>query len=1146
MQADIGTSIVESAFGGYNSSVFAYGQTGAGKSYTMTGSKDDPGLIPRLADALFARVAAAPAETKYMVEVSYMEIYNERLSDLLMPDGDKNALKIRESASGVYVQGLTKQAVKDYKSMLRAFDDGSKSRAVAATKMNAVSSRSHAILTIYFSQAAASADEGKGKGKTAAGKAKGKSKGKGKDGKGKARRRSVLETAGVRGKGGAKPKNVKVSRIHLVDLAGSERQESTGATGDRLKEACAINKSLSVLGNVISALAKGSDFVPYRDSVLTKFLHDSLGGNSRTFMLAAISPASANYDETLSTLRYADRAKHIINKAVVNEDPDERLIRELKEEVARLRSELTSSGGARPSTPGGTFDPEAAAEAEWQKKVLKDEVLMRERMLQDLELTWEEKLEAATRAAAQREKQLEFLGLSSNDSPDSHQFINLNEDPIMTEKLIFPLHPGTMRIGRKVHMAESMSPKGDGTFISTAPDIALMGMSIARHHCDVIVEDETVTLRPVDGCKTYVNGVQILGDTILSLGNRIVFGQHHIFRYHHPRLAAAERKRALAAGGTAEMKEVVDWESASLELAEALGTMTALRDEADRKLEAKKREAEETKARLEAEKAKVQAELEARLKELQQKTAELEAARKQANTDLANLSDVDDDSAVRQRLAAIERELSEQQDEFARVKAEWEREVEEKTNKLDKALARNKQKTWQFAAKLIQRDARLKLMEARYMKILGQIDEANEVSRAMGKELFFRCANRTYYGPTGKRMDLSALVTHERLNGTYEIAEAGLPDHMDRISEVYDDWTEEPGKAVTGDDPFDVTAEADLLGTAVVKINIPNSANPEVPIQQSVPIRPSLPGESGGEMLVEYQSEGCLGDLLDKDVELALCIRSVKGIPKARKVWIQFRFLEDEWTKSAAANNSTAATKCKVRWSGTFHCRPLTVELLHFLKNTGIAVEVWGVRAEPKRAHESGSITAGDNGEAASEAMEKMKKEHRAQLVKFMGRVEDLRRKFGEKMEDRQAYIGALESEVTSLREKLKIMNVTVPEGAKMAEYRKTRERAALKLWSTSSSTITDFGSQGDLLQSVSDARDAADAPTTERRFPSGKRPDSAVSRPSTAGSRAKTPQTVKVVKVARRDRSSSSGVNVMTSARPDPVTRPATPGVPQ
>ncbi|CAD6243285.1 GSCOCG00013021001-RA-CDS [Cotesia congregata] len=307
---DIGEEMLLHAFEGYNVCIFAYGQTGAGKSYTMMGKQEEgqEGIIPQICKDLFRKIGKNSSDTlKHSVEVSYMEIYCERVRDLLNPK-NKGNLRVREHPLlGPYVEDLSKLAVMSYEDIHDLIDEGNKARTVAATNMNETSSRSHAVFTIFFTQ------------------------------------QKYDPTTGLA--------TEKVSKISLVDLAGSERADSTGAKGTRLKEGANINKSLTTLGKVISALAeiatkkkKKAEFIPYRDSVLTWLLRENLGGNSKTAMIAAVSPADINYDETLSTLRYADRAKQIVCKAVVNEDANAKLIRELKEEIQKLRELLKQEG----------------------------------------------------------------------------------------------------------------------------------------------------------------------------------------------------------------------------------------------------------------------------------------------------------------------------------------------------------------------------------------------------------------------------------------------------------------------------------------------------------------------------------------------------------------------------------------------------------------------------------------------------------------------------------------------------------------------------------------------------------------------------------------------------------------------------------
>ncbi|SMR46547.1 unnamed protein product [Zymoseptoria tritici ST99CH_1E4] len=293
--ASFGEEFLDHNFDGYHTCIFAYGQTGSGKSYTMMGTPDEPGLIPRTCQGLFQRVESEQnGSITYNVHVSYFEIYNEHVKDLLTPRTiPPTYLKIRESKSdGVYVQNLTDEPVKSYDDILRLMKMGDLNRTTASTKMNDTSSRSHAVFTLTLKQI----------------------------------QHDVATDSTIE----------RLARMRLVDLAGSERAGRTEATGQRLKEGGNINQSLSTLGRVIAALAdpkrqrparslglpnqpkRRAEVVPYRDSVLTWLLKDSLGGNSKTAMVACISPT--DYEETLSTLRYADQAKKIRTRAHINQD----------------------------------------------------------------------------------------------------------------------------------------------------------------------------------------------------------------------------------------------------------------------------------------------------------------------------------------------------------------------------------------------------------------------------------------------------------------------------------------------------------------------------------------------------------------------------------------------------------------------------------------------------------------------------------------------------------------------------------------------------------------------------------------------------------------------------------------------------------
>ncbi|XP_069007002.1 kinesin-like protein KIF1A isoform X11 [Embiotoca jacksoni] len=557
---DIGEEMLLHAFEGYNVCIFAYGQTGAGKSYTMMGKqdvKDQQGIIPLLCEDLFTKIIDNTDNSmSYSVEVSYMEIYCERVRDLLNPK-NKGNLRVREHPlMGPYVEDLSKLAVTSYNDIQDLMDSGNKARTVAATNMNETSSRSHAVFNIIFTQ-----------------------------------KRQDAETDNT---------SEKVSKISLVDLAGSERADSTGAKGTRLKEGANINKSLTTLGKVISALAevdsgpnknkkkkKVESFIPYRDSVLTWLLRENLGGNSRTAMVAALSPADINYDETLSTLRYADRAKQIRCNAVINEDPNNRLVRELKEEVSRLKDLLYAQGlgdiiemtnamtGMSPSPSLSALSSRAGSIASLHDRIMfspgSEEAIERlketEKIIAELNETWEEKLRRTEAIRMEREALLAEMGVAMREdggtvgvfSPKkTPHLVNLNEDPLMSECLLYYIKDGITRVGR--------------LDASSRQDIVLSGHFIKDEHCTFTSSTgptgETVVLEPCEGAETYVNGKRVTEPTVLISGNRIILGKSHVFRFNHPVQARAERERTPCAEAPAEP---VDWAFAQRELLDKQG-----------------------------------------------------------------------------------------------------------------------------------------------------------------------------------------------------------------------------------------------------------------------------------------------------------------------------------------------------------------------------------------------------------------------------------------------------------------------------------------------------------------------------------------------------------------------------------------------
>ncbi|KAG1972339.1 stAR-related lipid transfer protein [Pimephales promelas] len=511
---DLGVCVLSGASEGYNVCLFAYGQTGSGKTYTMMGTPDSIGLTPRICQGLFRSEVESSDGQSCRVEISFLEIYNERVRDLLRGAEQKKPapLRVREHPEkGPYVQGLSQHVVTDYKQAVDLLEEGIANRITAATHVHDASSRSHAIFTIQYTQA-------------------------------------ILENN--------LPSEI-VSKINLVDLAGSERADPQYCR-DRITEGANINKSLVTLGIVISALAQNSQmfsssqsinsvlsegegstvgsqssslsgsgrrhcFIPYRDSVLTWLLKDSLGGNSKTIMVATVSPSSSSYNETLSTLRYAAHARNIVNKPRVNEDANVRLIRELREEIDRLKSMLLNFAMQRNPSPSLSDEREGS---------LSDIVLQNELKVEQLTKDWSD---------SWRDKRALLERYSVDINQDRAgvlirsllpHLIALEPDVLSTGVTIYHLREGVTRIG----------PQGDNL---EEPHIVLPEGS----SCEIGNKSGVVTLKPVSGNICMVNDKEITEPCRLAQGAVITLGGLHKFRFNHPAEAAVLRERRRTSEG---------------------------------------------------------------------------------------------------------------------------------------------------------------------------------------------------------------------------------------------------------------------------------------------------------------------------------------------------------------------------------------------------------------------------------------------------------------------------------------------------------------------------------------------------------------------------------------------------------------------
>ncbi|XP_053404539.1 uncharacterized protein LOC123566392 isoform X3 [Mercenaria mercenaria] len=556
---DLGTEVLKAAFDGFNACVFAYGQTGTGKTHTMMGYPGDVGLIPRICEGLFTHMSECTDENvTCRIDVSYFEIYNERVRDLLQPQllklNENYSLKIREHPKeGPYVKDLSWHRVRNNEDIQGLLDKGNEYRVTAETYMHGHSSRSHAIVTVCYTQAR-------------------------------------LEEN--------RPSEI-VSKINLVDLAGSERADPSSKPDfrKRLTEGANINKSLVTLSYVIKALAERSllswsteemgstqsfhssgggetaagtspagpnkqrvPYIPYRDSVLTWLLKDSLGGNSKTIMIATITPASQYYSESISTLRYAQRAKNIINKPRINEDTNVALIRELRREIERLHGMLANAQMPAtqlgpnylpgdivyfvPSLHRGPDDPENQGGnlitlPESEDSIIAEKLHENEEMAKQLTQSWMCKWSSTH--DIMKESDLSIRGLPNRSSSmgvmiDSQlpYLVGMDDDVLSTGIVIFHLKEGETTVGRED--------------ADTPQDIVLHGPMIQKDHCVIQHVNGEVYLHPCPGSMCAVQDIECTEPTKLSQGDYVILGGNQVFRFNNPSEAAKLREHRKSQG----------------------------------------------------------------------------------------------------------------------------------------------------------------------------------------------------------------------------------------------------------------------------------------------------------------------------------------------------------------------------------------------------------------------------------------------------------------------------------------------------------------------------------------------------------------------------------------------------------------------
>eukprot|EP00301_Raphidiophrys_heterophryoidea_P008332 c13109_g4_i2.p1 GENE.c13109_g4_i2~~c13109_g4_i2.p1 ORF type:complete len:842 (+),score=251.54 c13109_g4_i2:1705-4230(+) len=752
---DVGEWVLDNAFQGYNCTILAYGQTGSGKSFTMVGGENNEsmykdqqddssrGVIPRLCHGIFDRVKKKTTENvTFQIEASMMEIYNERIHDLLNPEHCKghNAstpeLRIRESPTmGPYVEGLTMSAVSSFDDLSLLMSTGTRHRTIGATSMNHNSSRAHTIVTIVLTQTTVDKE-----------------------------RLKAMD---------------KVSRINLVDLAGSERQGKTEATGDRLKEGCAINKSLSALGKCITMIATGGEmpddlasssysslqdddilnktfekndprgkrnkdkFIPYRDSVLTWLLSESLGGNAKTLMIAAISPAEFNYAETLSTLRYAWQAKQIKNKAVVNEDPNERLIRELKEEIMALRRKLGGDASVRDDVDG---------------KHIQEQLKHSEEMITNLNKTWEQRLKETEMQLRGGSSVLQPMGGAvavESMEPEVPFLLNLHEDQTLSKNLAYPIHRYSVFGSQPSEKLPSEFEKVGNSHILA---LTLAGVGILPEHCVLENVGFQLFITPVSNSRVCVNGIALKPRERKALqhNDRILMGMSHAFVVAHPHhLESLTPRQGTSADWASAMEEVLaaihqkffDPNEQNKKLEELNATMEEARQR-QRKLEQERDMYRQKLQEIELEQEQV-----ARRKEanIQTKVKELEIRLKREGKAV----NFEEEKAL--LIAQLEAQDAEGEDKLEMRKQMFvskQFEIEEKMHKQE-------EKTKVFKLRKEKERREVARAEEHIMQLIPVVDEANLMSDEMNRQVKFEVRLQTSVSPEIYEDPLSGETIHK-------------------------------------------------------------------------------------------------------------------------------------------------------------------------------------------------------------------------------------------------------------------------------------------------------------------------------------------------------------------------------------------------
>lgn len=855
----LGKEILDNAWEGYHCCLFAYGQTGSGKSYSMVGYGTNKGIVPISCEEIFTRIANnTDPSMKFEVEVSMLEIYNEKVQDLFMPPNKRppTGLKVRESKTlGIFVEGLTKYPVQSYQEISDKMEEGYENRTIGSTQMNATSSRAHTIVTVEFKQ---------------------------------------IQAVGT-------TKSEKLSKINLVDLAGSERANSTKATGDRLKEGCNINKSLLVLGNVINTLAdkalgKKKDVLPpYRDSALTRILQNALGGNSKTVMICALSPADINYEETLSTLRYADRAKKIQNKAVVNESEHDKTVRLLKEEnnelkkmIEELSQKLLGNGGTVQEADKQAFQD------------LKAQYDANEKMFENMQKTFSERLEEA-------KKNEKDLGVGGKVDITKPHLIVLNEDPQLSHKLKYPLTELPIYVGRK---------HGNPT-----PQITLSGIGIKQNHAifEKGKNEGEIILKPNDPeAKEYIfiNGKKITTNegNVLKTRDKIIFGTNTIMVYME----------------SSDGKDIYefDWEAAQMEL----------QKEIEEQNEKKKQEAlNNLKQSLEEKYIKDKQEIEKQLQEYEIKIKEM------TNQSEEKLKMEKERSAMeamlKQRIESLEADKLKKKKEVEMrekseiVKKDREKEFVHKSEKLENTLLN-----------IVKKIYKLKII-------------ISELKRNIDLDIFLTKNLIDHYNDPNTQINILIRVENFEEGSVYYWTSEIFHNRYDLMKELYNRFLDEEDFDIYSipkeEDPLWDQQKQSLLGYAFYKLepiaylmsNFSNisiiSVNGDIMGTLAVDV---IPHDSQGKEFEEIPESP--SDLVGQELDFKVYIKECRDLPEnfSKNVQVEYTSFHDNMEyKTKIYNTDKREPNIEIEESFEHKIEYLTKDDIEFLEKYKICFKVYAI-----------------------------------------------------------------------------------------------------------------------------------------------------------------------------------------------------------